>query len=115
MKNFERWGKMNIELDKTGTAYMYSNNTTISIESPVPPSKITFSSGNDKEIGKLSFRDGTMVFEGNAEESALVFFEYLTGMVNNYMSDMELKIKRMRKQEKFLSRLGIDMSFLDEG
>jgi hypothetical protein len=31
----------------------------------------------EDEIGRLTWDDGTLKFEGNAEESAKVFFEYL--------------------------------------
>lgn len=39
---------------------------------------ITFSNPvTEDEIGRLTWDDGTLKFEGNAEESAKVFFEYL--------------------------------------
>lgn len=41
-----------------------------------PPSKVSFSH-EGRKIGELDFSTGTMVFEGKAEESAKIFFDYV--------------------------------------
>ena len=41
-----------------------------------PKYEVTFHDGN-REVGRLDFNGGVLKFEGNAEESAQVFFDYL--------------------------------------
>ena len=42
------------------------------------------------EIGKLFWKDGTIKFEGNYEESAKLFFEiYLRNYMDNYIKDQK--------------------------
>ncbi len=44
---------------------------------------LVFTDTNDEEVGRLSWDSGTLVFEGNADESAEVFFEVLKGRFEN--------------------------------
>jgi hypothetical protein len=46
---------------------------------PAPPDCFIFAD-EGKEIGRLSWADGTLSFTGNADESAKVFFEALRQM-----------------------------------
>ena len=40
---------------------------------------------NEKEVGTLSWDDGVLKFEGNMDESAKLFFEYLKPYVDDYI------------------------------
>lgn len=75
-------------IDTTGEELYFSDtDSLIKIEiSPVPTSIIF---GND--IGKLSWEDGKMKFEGNADESARIFFEeFLRPYIDSYIkSELE--------------------------
>ena len=51
------------------------NNTIITAREPLPQD-ISFWN-KEKEIGRLSFRDGKLEFTGNAKESAMVFIRWL--------------------------------------
>ena len=50
------------------------------------PTSITFGDN----VGRLSWEDGKMSFEGDTHESAKLFFEYLKGYIDSYI-DSELK------------------------
>jgi len=47
-----------------------------------PNNKITFSSNEGKVCGHLIMVDGRLTFEGNADASAMVFFDYLMNLWN---------------------------------
>ena len=47
-----------------------------------PANKITFSDENGGECGHLIMVDGRLTFEGNADASAMVFFDYLMNLWN---------------------------------
>ena len=65
---------------------MTSSNDPISFQSVdetvfhVPKPTCLIFTDESKEIGKLSWEDGTFRFTGNADESAKVFFEALQRM-----------------------------------
>lgn len=40
---------------------------------------------HDKRIGTLFLENNKFVFEGNADKSAKIFFEYLIPYIDNYM------------------------------
>lgn len=58
------------------------NNSLMSGLAPPMPFCLTFSDG-DKKIGSLTMDDGQLKFEGNADESAKVFFNYLVKLWRN--------------------------------
>lgn len=47
---------------------------------------------DDKTIGKLDWNSGVLKFEGEIEESAKVFFEFLKNSVDDYIKE-QLKEK----------------------
>jgi len=55
-----------------------------------PPPTITFSFSDGGDIGTLSWEGGVFKFEGNAEESAKEFFNFLKPMIDDYIK-LELK------------------------
>lgn len=50
------------------------------------PFELTFSDG-DSKIGSLKIVDGQLGFEGNVDESARIFFEYLIKLWKNRQHD----------------------------
>jgi len=56
------------------------------ITQPKPTYNVAFWEG-DKEIGKLSWENGVMVFEGDMEDSAKKFFDFLKGLTDGYIKD----------------------------
>lgn len=55
----------------------------LEVETLAPPT-VTFSQDN-KDIGTLSWEGGKFHFEGDAEESAKVFFDFLRPYIDNYI------------------------------
>ena len=51
-----------------------------------PNYDVTFHNG-DRNIGRLDFNGDSMVFEGDAEESAQVFFDYLAERFANRLKE----------------------------
>ena len=51
-----------------------------------PNYNVTFHNG-ERNIGRLDFNGGVMVFEGDAEESAQVFFDYLAERFANRLKE----------------------------
>ena len=61
----------------------------IGLGSLQPAHNISFSNG-EKEVGKIDFSTGKMVFEGDMEESAKVFFDYLKDiLIDPYLERKE--------------------------
>jgi hypothetical protein len=50
----------------------------VSFAFPKPNHNITFHNQNSEMIGTMDFNGSAMVFEGNAEESALVFIDWIS-------------------------------------
>jgi hypothetical protein len=56
-------------------------------ETPTP-FVMTFHSSNKEVIGALKVVDGVFSFEGNAEDSAKMFFDFVCDNLGNYISDI---------------------------
>lgn len=73
----------------TGCDHDISLDGPIALINEVPISEqLTFMVDIDEvlqPVGKLSWVDGVFRFEGNAEESAKVFFEYLKRLIDEYI------------------------------
>lgn len=52
----------------------FSSDKGLTLMAIVPPTNVVFLTG-EKTIGKLDWSDGTMKFEGDADESAQLFFD----------------------------------------
>ena len=52
-------------------------------ENITPACNMTFNNG--KEVGQLYWTDGELKFEGNMDESAKLFFEFLKPYVDEYI------------------------------
>lgn len=64
---------------------------TENLELKFPPTTpLSFSDG-ESEIGNLSWPDGSFKFEGKAEESAVVFFNFLKPLVDNYIEEKSVR------------------------
>jgi len=63
--------------------------------------KMTFFRDNE-EIGKLDWEDGVLKFEGKAEESAKLLFDFLKGLMDEY-----LKERRKKNDQQRVSKKGI--------
>jgi hypothetical protein len=50
-----------------------------------PAHAFTLYDGNGNEVGELSWDSGTLEFEGSAEESAKIFFDWLKHYVDMYI------------------------------
>lgn len=50
---------------------------------------IAFNNKVNKEVGKLDFEGDKLVFEGNVEESAEVFIDYLLKVFNQKIEDIK--------------------------
>jgi hypothetical protein len=50
-------------------------------------------------VGKFSWGNGVLEFEGNLTESAEVFFDYLKPMIDSYIEDEKKKIKGVTYKE----------------
>lgn len=50
---------------------------------------ISFNNKENKELGKLDFKGDKLVFEGNVEESAEVFIDYLLKMYNQRIEEIK--------------------------
>ena len=55
---------------------------TISVSNPAPSHNIVFHGPEGKEVGRMDFNSGELVFEGNAHTSAEVFMEWCRKMWN---------------------------------
>jgi len=53
--------------------------------------------GND--VGKISWDEGVLEFEGNLTESMEIFFDYLKPMIDGYIEDESKKIKGVSYKE----------------
>ena len=65
--------------------FTYNTSTvqpTISVSNPAPNQNIVFHGPNGKEVGRMDFNSGELVFEGNAHVSAEVFMEWCRKMWN---------------------------------
>ena len=54
-----------------------ADTTVINAEIPTEPCVITFYDPDGTEAGVLDWSDGTMRFEGDADESAKIFIEFI--------------------------------------
>ena len=68
-----------------------------------PNYNVTFHNG-DRNIGRLDFNGDVMVFEGDAEESAQVFFDYLAERFANRLKE-ERANEREKQREELLNIL----------
>ena len=68
---------------------MTEDNDRLTIEVP-PPSYNLYFQNETGTIGTLDWSSGKLVFEGNADESAKIFFEYLKTYIDSYI-DQEIK------------------------
>jgi hypothetical protein len=50
---------------------------------------IIFNGTENKQIGKLTIVNDSLIFEGNAEESAKIFFEYIKTSWSDYFKQKE--------------------------
>jgi len=50
---------------------------------------MVFNDENNKEIGRLSIKDNKLTFEGNADESAKIFFDTFKTVFNEYINRKE--------------------------
>jgi hypothetical protein len=58
---------------------------------------IVFNDGTNKEVGRISFHDGVMTFTGNADESALLFLNWIKKSYASEflkLTDENYKLKR---------------------
>lgn len=62
-----------------GEKFIINTDQQITFMNPKPNFVITFSRVDGGEIGRLDFNGPEMVFTGNAEESAKIFFNYIAG------------------------------------
>lgn len=69
-----------------GTTYNIDRESTFTPLNLEPNYSVTFSN-KDKMIGALDFNDDVMKFEGEAEESAKIFFDWLSGMFEKRVKD----------------------------
>jgi len=60
---------------------------TFSIGTPKPNHNITFHNANGEEVGVLDFNGPGLAFEGNAEESAIVFITWVGKMFKQRLDD----------------------------
>lgn len=56
-----------------------SHDPIITLANPTPSFNLVFHKNGVGEIGRLDFNGPEMVFTGNAEESAKIFFNYIAG------------------------------------
>lgn len=71
----EKPGKMSIDID-----------AGIELLRITPPHKFIFVGDAGEDIGYLSWESGQLSFNGNIEESAKVFFEFLKSYVDEYIT-----------------------------
>ena len=72
------------EQNKEGEAYKSFN--LLSLSNIKPNYNVAFHNG-ERNIGRLDFNGDSMVFEGDAEESAQVFFDLLAKMFTNRLKE----------------------------
>ena len=60
---------------------------TFSIGTPKPNHNIIFHNTNGEEVGVLDFNGPGLAFEGNAEESAIVFITWVGKMFKQRLDD----------------------------
>ena len=60
---------------------------TISLRSPKPNYNIIFHNENGEEVGVLDFNGPGLSFEGNAEESAIVFMTWVGKMFSKRLDE----------------------------
>lgn len=65
----------------TQLTFDWANKDTYLTTTFKPDLTMTFYDGKDA-IGKLDWNDGVMKFEGNAQESAQIFFNYIIDVYN---------------------------------
>ena len=68
--------------------FVESDNNATEVLRITPQRNISFSNESE-EVGRLSWNDGVMVFTGDADESAKIFFDYLKEHIDNYIGAME--------------------------
>jgi len=61
--------------------------TTVSLTSPKPNYNIIFHNANGEEVGVLDFNGPGLSFEGNAEESAIVFMTWVGKMFSKRLDE----------------------------
>ncbi|NBO98540.1 MAG: hypothetical protein EBU90_00155 [Proteobacteria bacterium] len=59
------------------------------VSSWTPDYTITFKKDNDKEIGKFDFNGDKLKFEGDVEESAQVFINFLLSAFNQRIEEIK--------------------------
>jgi len=67
-----------------------------------PNYNITFSNREGLQIGALDFNGGAMVFEGNAEESAIVLFDFVAHYFDQRLKDEYQRGYEAAKKENTL-------------
>ncbi len=79
-----------------------SNVWTVSEEyvfNPTPDYTITFKKDDNKEIGKFDFNGDKLKFEGDTEESAQVFINFLLSAFNQRIEEIKSEaIKEYKEQ-----------------
>ena len=71
---------------------------TLSVLDLKPNYSVTFHN-EGKQVGALDFNGDVMKFEGEAEESAKAFFDWLSGMFDNRIKDAYAEGYEAAKQE----------------
>ena len=69
-----------------GNETITNKDCVIFAEKITAPTSMIFGNG----VGKLSWGSGTMKFEGDVDESAKIFFEYLKSYVDEYINNKNL-------------------------
>lgn len=70
----------------------------IRLHAPKPDYNITFNNtvdGKQEQIGRLDFNGGTLKFEGNADQSAMVFITSLAGNFRKRLDDEHLAAAKL--------------------
>jgi len=67
-----------------------SDSLAYTMKCPASTANLQFHS-DGKTIGQLSWDTGVFVFEGEAEESAKIFFDFLSGPLENYLRERDNK------------------------
>lgn len=81
-----------------------SNDNVIQLRQAGPtPFSISFSDDNSQMIGKLVVEGDTMVFEGEADEAAVIFFDSIIERWERRIAELKAELETSEGQRKRIS------------
>jgi hypothetical protein len=75
------------------------------ISEPTVPRNIVFFDNNQKEVGRIDWTDGIIKFDGDVDESAKIFFEFLLRETAEKLKKENIKLKEKIRELDWVKKI----------